>query len=46
MGHLEYSVVPSLSSQIVYLRYIDDCLVISKTEKDKIIVLDNLNKLH
>ena len=46
MGHLECSMVPSLSSQIIYIRCMDDCLVISKTKEDNKILFDKLNKLH
>ena len=38
MGHLEYNVVPSLSSQIFYIIYID--LGISKTEENNKTVFD------
>ena len=31
MEYLQYRLVLSLSTQIMYIRYIDDCLVISKT---------------
>ena len=33
MVNLEYSVDPSLTSEMVYIRYMDDFFVISKTEK-------------
>ena len=46
-GYLEYySVVPSLSSKIIYIRYMDDCLAISKTKEDNKIIFDELNKFH
>ena len=46
MGHLEYKLVPSLSAQIMYIRYMDDCLVISKTRKNNEVLFDELNGLH
>ena len=45
MGYLEYSVVPSLSSQIIYMRYMDDCSVLSKTNKENKVLFDELNRL-
>ena len=46
LGHLEYSVVSSLFSQVIYIRCMDDCLVISKNKEDNKILVDKLNKLH
>ena len=46
MGYLEYSVSPSSSSQIIYIRYMDDCLVISKTKEENEVLFDKLNSLH
>ena len=46
MGYLEYSVVPSLSSQIIYIRYMDDRLVLSKTKEENKVLFDELNRLH
>ena len=46
MGHLEYKVIPELLDQNVYLRYMDDCLVISKSKVDSDILFEKLNSLH
>ena len=46
MGHLECSMVPSLSSQIIYIRCMDDCLVISKTKEDNKTLFGELSRLH
>ena len=46
MGHLEYKVIPNLSNQISYLRYMDDCLVISNSREDNYALFKNLNGLH
>ena len=45
-GHLEYSVVPSVPLQVFYIKYIDECMVKSKTGEDYKILLNKLNKLH
>ena len=34
VGYLESEITEDLSSQVTYIRYVDDCLVISKTLND------------
>ena len=46
MGYMEYIVVPSLSSQIIYIRCMDNCLAISKTKEENKFLFDDLNILH
>ena len=46
IGYLEYSVVPSLSSQTIYIRYMDACLVISKTKEENKFLFYGLIRLH
>ena len=46
MGHLEYKVIPELLDQNVYLRYMDDYLVISKSREDSDTLFEKLNSLH
>ena len=46
MEYLEYSIVPSLSSQIIFMRYMDDCSVISKTSEENKVLFDEVNRLH
>ena len=46
MGYLESNLLDELSSQFLYLRYMDDFLVISQTEKIKKALFCNLNMLH
>ena len=46
MGHLEYKVIPELLNQNIYLRYMDDCLVISKSREDSDALFEKLNSLH
>ena len=35
-----------MSSQVTYIRYVDDCLVISKTVNDNEATFEKLNSLH
>ena len=35
-----------MSSQVVYIRYFDDCLVTSKTENENEVIFQKLNSLH
>ena len=46
VGYLESKILIDLSSQVVYIRYVDDCLVISKTESDNKAIFQKLNSLH
>ena len=46
IGYLESKVVEDLSSQVLYVRYMDDCLVISQTEKKNEALFSKLNSLH
>ena len=46
MGYLESKLADELSSQVLYLRYMDDCLVISQTEKINEALFCKLNMLH
>ena len=41
MGYLEYKVIPELLNQNIYLRYMDDCLVISKSREANDALLTN-----
>ena len=45
MGYLEFKLVDESSSQVLYLRYMDDSLVISQTEKINKALFFNLNIL-
>ena len=45
MGYLEFKLVDESSSQVLYLRYMDDSLVISLTEKINKALFFNLNNL-
>ena len=45
MGYLEFKLVDESSSQVLYLRYMDDSLVISQTEKINKALFFNLNNL-
>ena len=45
MGYLEFKLVDESSSQVLYLRYMDDSLVISQTEKINKALIFNLNNL-
>ena len=46
VGYLECKIFEDLSSQVVYIRYVDDCLVISKTENENGAIFRKLNSLH
>ena len=46
MGYLESKLVDELSSQVLYIRYMDDCLVISQSEKVNETLFCKLNALH
>ena len=46
VGYLESKIAEDLSSQVTYIRYVDDCLVISKTVNDKEAILEKLNSLN
>ena len=46
MGYLESKLVDKLSSKALYIRYMDDCLVISQSEKVNETLLCKLNALH
>ena len=41
--HLESKIAENLSSQVIYIRYFDDCLVISKTVNDKEAISEKSN---
>ena len=46
MGYLESKLVDELSSQSLYIRYMDDCLVNSQSEKANENMFRKLNALH
>ena len=46
MGYLESKMVDELTSQTLYIRYMDDCLVISQSEKANENLFRKLNSLH
>ena len=46
MGYLESKMVDELTSQTLYIRYMDDCLVISQSEKANENLFRKLNALH
>ena len=46
MGYLETKLVNELSSQALYIRYMDDCLVISQSEEVNEALFSKLNALH
>ena len=46
MGYLETKLVNELSSQALYIRYMDDCLVISQSEEVNEALFCKLNALH
>ena len=43
---LESKITDDLSSQVIYIRYVEDCLVISKTESDNKATFQKLNSFH
>ena len=45
VGYLESKIAKVFSSQIIYIRYVDDCLVISKTVNDNETIFEKLNSL-
>ena len=46
VGYLESKTAEDLLSQVTYIRYVDDCLVISKTLNDNEAITEKLNSLH
>ena len=46
IGYLESKMVDELSSQVLYIRYMDDCLVISQSEIVNDALFRKLNALH
>ena len=46
IGYLEPKIVEDLSLQVVFIRYIDNCLVISKTESENEAIFQKLNSLN
>ena len=44
MGHLEYKILPKFNSRCKYVRYVDDCFIIS--EEFSSLLLKELNSLH
>ena len=44
--NLESKIAEDLLSQVTYIRYVDDCLVISKTLNDNEAIFEKLNSLH
>ena len=46
IGYLESKIADDLYSQVVYIRYVDDCLVISKTKSENAAIFQKLNSLH
>ena len=46
VGYLESKIAEDLSSQVTYIRYVDDCLVKSKTLNDNEAIFEKLNSLH
>ena len=43
--YLESKIAEDLSAQVIYIRYVDDCLVISKTVSDNKAIFEKLNLL-
>ena len=46
MGYLEYKVLPEFDSNCKYMRYVDDCFVISDSVKVSNLLFERLNSLH
>ena len=46
VGYLESKIAEDLLSQVTYISYVDDCLVISKTLNDNEAIFEKLNSLH
>ena len=46
MGYLEYKVLPEFDSSCKYMRYDDDCFVISDIVKVSVLLFERLNSLH
>ena len=46
MGHLKYKALPELSSRCKYVRYVDDCFIISDIEEVSSLLFKKLNSLH
>ena len=46
VGYLESKIAEDLSSQVTYIRYVDDCLVISRTVNDNKAIFEKLISLH
>ena len=46
MGYFEYKVLPELGSSCKYVRYVDDCFVISDSIKVSDLLFERLNSLH
>ena len=44
--YFRIQIAENLSSQAIYIRYVDDCLVISKTEKDNENIFQKFSSLH
>ena len=46
MSYLEYKVLPKFDSKCKYMRYVDDCFVISDSIKVSDLFFERLNSLH
>ena len=46
MGYLEYKILPDFDSDCKYVRYVDDCFIISNSEKVSSLLFDKLNSVH
>ena len=46
MGYIELKVVPAFKNNLLYLRYVDDCFVVLKSEKTMDKFFNILNNAH
>ena len=46
MGHLEYKILPEFKLTIKYVTNVDDCFIISDSERVSSLLFDKLNSLH
>ena len=46
MGHLEIKIIPDFNPSCKYVRYVDDCFIISDSEKVSSLLFEKLNSLH
>ena len=46
MGFLKYKVLSDFESKVNYFRYVDDCLIITKSENISLTLFDKFNNVH